>query len=107
MTSQESEALCIFAEQTGSQVTVADTYLTVVSYRTCDTECLQTDTDCLSSVSSICATLLDSDGSTYYVCPASVFETDRLSFLTHCIRIDTLGVADSLCVFDTVDTIFT
>ena len=34
VTCQESEALCLFAEQTGSEVAVAKTYLTVVSNRT-------------------------------------------------------------------------
>ena len=44
---QASETFSFFAQQHSSEVTMADTNLTVVSYRTRDTECLQTDTDSL------------------------------------------------------------
>ena len=106
MTSQECETLRLLTKQTSGLVTVADTHLSVVSNRTSDTECLLTDTDSLGSLGSVRTTFLDSDSGTYYVSPASVLETARLSFLTHCIRVDTFSVADSLCIFDTVDTIF-
>ena len=32
VTSQEGEALCLLAKQTSSQVTMTDTYLTIVGY---------------------------------------------------------------------------
>ena len=66
---------------------MTDTNLTVVSYRTRDTECLQTDTDSFSSFSSVCAVLLKSDSSTYYISPFCIFKADRLSFFTRFIRI--------------------
>ena len=40
-----TEALSLLAQQHGSQVTMTDTNLTVVGYRTRDTESLQTDAD--------------------------------------------------------------
>ena len=50
VTGQEGEAFGLFAEQTGSEVTVTETYFTVVGNRTGDTERLQTDTDGFGSV---------------------------------------------------------
>ncbi|EJX08780.1 hypothetical protein EVA_03106 [gut metagenome] len=106
VTCQESETFSFFAQQHSSQVTVTDANLTVVSYRTRNTERLQTDTNCFSSISSICATFLQSDSSTYYISPLCVFETDRLSFFTSFIRIETIRFADSISFFDVFNTVF-
>ena len=84
---------------------MTDTNLTVVSYRTRDTECLQTYTDSFGSISSVFATFLDSDSSTYYVSPLSIFKTDRLSFFTRFIRINSSSFADSVSFFDVFDAV--
>ena len=89
VTSQEGEALSLLAEQTGSQVTMTQTHLTVVGNRTGDTEALQTDTDSLGSVSGSLHTLLDSDSGTTNVCPLSVLEANALCVLTHLIGVNT------------------
>ena len=105
VTCQESETFSFFTQQHSSQVTMTDTNLTVVGYRTRDTECLQTDADSFGSVSCIFATFLDSDSSTYYVSPLSIFKTDRLSFFTRFIRINSSSFADSVSFFDVFDTV--
>ncbi len=78
---QESEALGLLAQQTGSQITVTNTYLAVVSHRTRDTEGLQTDTDSLGSVSGVLAAFLQRDSGTYYVSPLGVLKTNTLGLL--------------------------
>ena len=84
---------------------MTDTNLAVVSYRTRNTKCLQTDTDSFSSFSSVLAALLNGDGATYNVCPFCIFETDGLSFFTSLIRIETMSFADSIGFFDVFDTV--
>ena len=84
---------------------MTDTNLTVVGYRTRDTESLQTDTDSFGSVSSILAAFLDSDSCTYYVSPLCIFETDRLSFFTRFIRIKSGSVADGVSFLDVLDAV--
>ena len=106
MTSQEGEALSLLAQQTGSQVTMTDTYLAVVSHRTGDAESLQTDTDSLGSISSIRATLLQSDGATYYISPLGVLKTDHLRLFAGLVRIQASCFADGISLFDVLDTIF-
>ena len=105
MTCQESKTLSLFAEQHGSQITVTDTYLAVVGYRTRNTKRLQTDTDCFGSICSILAAFLDSDGTTYNISPFCVLKADRLSLFTRLIRIESGSFADGvsfLYVFDAV-----
>ena len=105
VTCKESETFSFFAQQHSSEVTVADTNLTVVSNRTRNTECLQTDTDSFCSFSSVCAVLLKSDCSTYHISPFCVFKTDRLSFFTRFIRIKSGSFADSVSFFDVFDAV--
>ena len=105
VTCQESETFSFFAQQHSSKVTMADTNLTVVSYRTRDAECLQTDTDSFSSFSSVCATFFNSNGSTYNISPFCIFKTDRLSFFTRFIRIKSMSFTDSVSFFDIFDAV--
>ena len=105
VTCQESETFSFFAQQHSSEVTMADTNLTVVSYRTRDAESLQTDTDSFSSFSSVCATFLDSDCTTYHIRPFCIFKTDRLSFFTRFIRIKSMSFTDSVSFFDIFDAV--
>ena len=76
------------------------TNLSVISNRTGDAECLKTDTDSGSSISSLNATLLDSDSATYCVSPNSVFKADGLSFSNDFIAVNTLSKSDFLTFFD-------
>ena len=84
---------------------MADTDLTVVGNRTGDAEALQTNTDSLSSVSSILHALLNGDGGTADVCPLSVLEADALRVLTHLVRIYTCLVTNLVGFFNAVDAI--
>ena len=86
--SQEGEALCLFAEQTCCQITMSQTYLTVVSHTSGDAESLQSDTDGLGALGSALAALLDSDSSTGDVSPLCIFKADALCVLANLIRID-------------------
>ena len=94
VTCQESETFSFFTQQHSSKVTMAATNFTVVSYRTRDAECLQTDTDSFSSFSSVCTTFFNSNGSTYNISPFCIFKTDRLSFFTRFIRIKSMSFTD-------------
>ena len=96
VTCEEAEALGFFAEKHCSEVAVAETNLAVFSYRTRDAECLKTDTDRCSSVSSLGAALLDCDSCAYGVCPLCVFEADGLGFFYDLVGVDALLVADFL-----------
>ena len=84
---------------------MSKTYFSVVSNRTRDTECLKTLADCCSSISSLCASFLDCDCSTYCVSPASVLKTDRLNLLHLIIYIQTSIFGNLLRLFDGADTI--
>ena len=102
---QEGEALSLFAEQTGCQVAVAQTYLTVVSDTSGDAESLQPDTDSLSALSSVFAALLDSDSSTGNISPLCILKADALCVLANLIRIDAQLVANFVCLFEVLDAI--
>ena len=102
---QESKALGLLAQQTSCQVTVTDTYLTVVSYRTRDTECLQTDTDSLGSVSGVLAAFLQRDCRTYYIRPFGVLKTNTLGLLAGQIRIEAVLLANLVSLLDGSDTV--
>ena len=73
---------------------MAKTDLTLVSNRAGDTESLKSLTDSSSSVSSLCAALLDSDSAAYCVSPLSVLEADRLNALNELVDVKTLSLAD-------------
>ena len=84
---------------------MAKTNLSLVSYRTRDTESLKSLTDSSSSVSSSCAALLDSDSAAYCVSPLSVLKADRLNALNELINVKTLSLAYVSTLFDSVDTV--
>ena len=102
---QEGEALRLLAEQTGSQVAMADAHLAVVGYGAGDAECLQADADGLGSVGSILAALLDGDGRTYHVSPLGVLEANHLRVFASLIRIQTGLFANSVRLFDIFDAV--
>ena len=70
------------------------TYLAVVSHRAGDTECLQTDTDSLGSISGVLATFLQGDSGAYNISPLGVLEADTLCLLACQIRIEAVLFAD-------------
>ena len=81
------------------------TNLSLVSYRTRDTESLKSLADSSSSVSSSCAALLDSDSAAYCVSPLSVLEADGLDLLNFMIDVKTLCLADVSTFLDGVDAV--
>ena len=105
VTSEESEALCLFTEKTTTEVTMADTNLTVVSYRTLDTECLKTLTNSLCTLSSALAALLDSNSSTSYICPLCILKTNILCLSANLIRINTEIFTNLVSLFEVLDAI--
>ena len=102
---EESEALGLLTEQTGGEVTVTYTYLAVVSHRARDTECLQTDTDSLGSVSGVLAAFLQRDCRTYYIRPFGVLKTNTLGLLAGQIRIEAVLLANLVSLLDGSDTV--
>ena len=106
MSGKESEALCLLAEKHCRKVSMSETHLTVISDRTWDTECLKTDTDSLSGLCSVLASFLQSDGSSYYICPFRILEADRLRIFASLIRIKTILLANGVSLFDILDTVF-
>ena len=84
---------------------MTDTYLTVVSYRTRDTEGLQTDTDSLGSVSGVLAAFLQRDCRTYYIRPLGVLKTNTLGLLAGQIRIEAVLLANLVSLLDGSDTV--
>ena len=106
MACKECEALCLLAEKTCGEVSVAETNLAVVSYGTRDAECLETFSNSLSGVSGIGAALLDCDGGAYYVSPLCILEADFLGVLASLVWIEALGLADGLGLLEVLDTVF-
>src|SRR5574344_313730 len=76
------------------------TYITVISHRAWDAECLKTNTDSLSCVCSVLAALLDSDGCAYHVSPLCIFKADTLSLFASHVWIETCLFADFVSLFD-------
>ena len=85
---------------------MSETYFTVISYRTRNTECLKSDTDSLGSFSSVLAAFLQCDGCSYYISPFGILEADRLRVFASLIRIKTILLANSVSFFDILDTVF-
>ena len=106
MTSQECETLGVFFQQHLAQVTVTQTNFSLVSNRARDAECLQTFTDCSSSVSSSAAALLDCDSCANGISPLCVFETDRLNALYHLVYIQASCLGYFSSALNRVDAIF-
>ena len=105
MTCKEAEAICLLFKEHLAEVTVSETYLTVISNRTGNTESLKTFADCCGSICCSLATLLDSDCSTYCVCPACILKADGLNFLNKCIYINSCILADGFALLDGGDAI--
>ena len=102
---EEAEALCLLGKEHLAQVTMAETYLTVVCYGTRDAEGLKSLTDCCSSVSCVSAVLLDCDCSTYDVSPASILEANGLNALNHVVNIEASVFCNLTSFFDISDTV--
>ncbi|EJW94940.1 membrane protein [gut metagenome] len=84
---------------------MTDTYLTIVSYRTGDAECLKTFTDVLSSLYSVLSLLLERNSRTYNVSPLCVLEADHLGAFALLIRIKTILFANLVSLFNIFDTV--
>ena len=106
MSGKECKAACLLAKQSGSKITMSQTYLTVICNRSRDTERLKALADGFSGLCCVLDTLLDSDGCTCYIRPLCVLKADFLGVLTHLVWVDSLGVADSLCLFEVFDSVF-
>ena len=105
MAGEESEALGFGREQTGCELAVADTYLTVVGYGTGDAESLQALADVFGSLNSVFCLLFKRNGSTNNVCPFSIFKANHLRFFTGLIRIEASGFTDLVGFFDRSDAV--
>ena len=100
MSCEECEALGLLLKEHLSEISVSETNLTGVSNGSGDTECLESLSDSSCSVSSLAASLLDSDGSTYGVCPLSIFEADGLDSLDQMINIKSCVFGDLFSLID-------
>ena len=103
---EEGEAFGLFAQQTGGEVTVAETYFAVVGYRAGNAEGLQADTDGFGSFGGVFAAFFQGDGATYDVGPLGVFEADGLGLFAGFVGVKTILVADGVCLFDVFDAVF-
>ena len=105
MSCKECEALGLLLKEHLAKVAVSETNLTGVGNGSGDTECLESFSDSGCSIGSLAASLLDSDGSTYGVCPLSVFEADGLNALDQMINIKSCVLSDLLSLIDGPDTV--
>ena len=105
MAGEESEALGFGREQAGSELAVADTYLTVVGNGTGDAESLQALADVFGSLNSVFCLLFECNGSTDDVCLFSIFKANHLCFFTGLIRIEASGFTDFVGFFDRSDAV--
>src|SRR5574344_686799 len=105
VTSQECKALSLLTKQTGCQVTMTQTYFTILCYRSRNTERLQTYTNSLSAVSCSLAALLQSDSSTNNISPLGILKADALSLLASFIRIQAELVANCVSLFNIFNTV--
>ena len=84
---------------------MSDTYFTIISNGSWDTECLKTFTDCCSSISSSSSSFFDCDSCTYSVSPTCIFKTDWLNAFNLVIYIKTSIFSDLFSFFDGSDSI--
>ena len=106
MTCQEGKALCLGAEQTGCQFTVADTYLAVVSNRARNAEALQTFADVVGCLYGILCLFLQSDSGTYHVSPLSVLEANHLCLFASLVGVKACSLANLVGLLDRSNTMF-
>ncbi len=99
VTCEECKALGLFSQKHSRKISVSKSDLSLFSDRTGYAEALQADTDCLSSVSRLLATLFDSDSATYGVCPYCIFKCDRLNSFDDSVYVDALVGANLFCFF--------
>ena len=97
---QEAEALGVLLQEHLSKVSMSQTYLTLVSYRTRDTESLQALSDGGGSVGSLAAALLDGDSRAGDVSPACVLKADRLNALDLVVYVQSGVLCNLLCFLE-------
>ena len=105
MTCQECETFCIFFQKHLTQVTMSQTYFTLICYRSWNTESLQTFADSCCCFRSFCTAFFDCDCCTCDVCPASVLKTDWLDAFDLIVYVQTSIFCDFLCFFQRSDSI--
>ena len=106
VTSQECEAAGILGQQHSSQVTMAQTYLTMVSNGTRYAESLEAFANSLSSVYSAGAALLDCNSCTKSISPLCVLEADWLQVSYDSCRVKALLLADVRSCFNRWNVVF-
>ena len=106
MTCEEAETICFFFKKHGCKVTVTETYFSVFSNRTRDTESLETDTESFSSVSSAFLSGFDCYCSTECISPYSIFKCNRLYTSNDSFYVYTVSKAVVFCFFKRIETVF-
>ena len=76
MARQESEALGLFSEEHGAQITVALAHVSLLGHRAGNAERLQADTDGFRRVRRGLAALLNRDRAAKCIRPSGVFKRD-------------------------------
>ena len=105
VTCQECEALGILFQKHFAQVSMSQTYFTLVCYRTRNTEGLKSLTDCSCSLRCFAAAFFDRDCSAYGVSPFCVFEADRLNAFYHFVYIQTCSFCYFCSFLDGIDSV--
>ena len=100
MSCKETEAVCILFQKHLSKVTMSKTYFTLISYRSRNTECLKSFTDCCCSFCCCLTAFFNCNCSTYYVSPACVLKTDWLNALNLIVYIKSGILCNLLCFLD-------
>ena len=105
MTGQESKATGLLTQEHGAQVAVAQTDLTLIGYRTGDTEGLKSLANSFGGLCGRLDALLDGDGGAHGVSPGGVFKADGLNALYDTVCIHTCGVADGFGILHILDAV--
>ena len=84
---------------------MSDADFAVVSDGAGDAEALETFANVVGSLDSVFCSFFEGDGSTYNVCPFSVFEANHLSLLTGFVRVETCFFTNFVGFFDGSDTV--
>ena len=100
MACQEAEALGILFQKHLSKVSMSQTYLTLVCYRTRNTESLKAFSNSCCCVRCLTAALLDGDSSACDVSPACVLEANRLNALYLIVYIQSGILCNLLCFLE-------
>ena len=105
MTREEAEALGLLREEHFAEVAVAEADLSVIGDGAGDAEGLEADADGGSSVGSLGAAALDSDGAADGVSPDGVLKADGLGLSHYLVAIDALSKSDFFAFFDGRDAV--